>query len=39
MSLKEVSQIENYINYISVVSLEDFIFSDDEDISLMSTVG
>lgn len=38
MSLKEVSQIENYINYISVVSLEDFIFSDDEDISLMSTV-
>ncbi|MBV1819640.1 FliA/WhiG family RNA polymerase sigma factor [Clostridium cochlearium] len=38
MSLKEVSQIENYINYISVVSLENFIFSDDEDISLMSTV-
>ncbi|AVP54189.1 RNA polymerase sigma factor [Clostridium tetani] len=38
MSLKEVAQIENYINYISIVSLEDFIFSDEEDMSLMATV-
>lgn len=38
MSLKEVSKIENYINYISIASLEDFIFSDEEDMSLMATV-
>lgn len=38
ISLKEVSEIENNINYISVVSLEDMIFTDDDDISLGSTI-
>jgi len=38
MSLSEVGEIENYINYISVVSLEDLIFSEDDDISLMGTI-
>lgn len=38
MSLNEVSEIENYINYISVVSLEDLIFSEDDDMPLMGTV-
>lgn len=38
MSVEEVSKIENYVNYISVVSLEDLIFSEDDDMSLMGTV-
>lgn len=38
ISLEEVSQIENYINYISVISLEDLIFSEDDDIPLIGTV-
>lgn len=38
ISLREIIEIENYINYISVVSLEDLIFSDDDDISLMGTI-
>lgn len=38
MSLKEVSKIESYINYISIVSLENFIFSDEDDVSIMATV-
>lgn len=38
ISLKEVSNIESYINYISIASLEDFIFSDEEDMPLMATV-
>ncbi|ERI91265.1 RNA polymerase sigma factor, FliA/WhiG family [Clostridiales bacterium oral taxon 876 str. F0540] len=38
MSLEEVSEIESYINYISVASLEDIIFSDDDDMSLMGTI-
>lgn len=38
LNLQEVSDIENYINYISVVSLEDLIFSDDDDIPLMGTI-
>jgi RNA polymerase sigma factor for flagellar operon FliA len=38
MSLHEVSDIENYINYISVVSLEDLIFSDDDDMPLIGTI-
>lgn len=38
LSAEEVGEIENYINYISVVSLEDLIFSDDDDIALMGTV-
>lgn len=38
ITLKEMMEIENYINYISIVSLEDMIFSDDDDISLMGTI-
>lgn len=38
ISLKEMMEIENYINYISVVSLEDLIFSDEDDIPLIGTI-
>ncbi|MGG7176561.1 FliA/WhiG family RNA polymerase sigma factor [Clostridium paraputrificum] len=38
MSINEVGEIENYINYISVVSLEDIIFSDDEDMTVMGLI-
>lgn len=38
ISLSEVAEIENYINYISMVSLENVIFSDDEDINLMGVI-
>lgn len=38
ISLMEVGEIENYINYISIVSLEDIIFSDDEDMTVMGII-
>ena len=38
ISLKEMMEIENYINYISIVSLEDLIFSEEDDIPLMGTI-
>ncbi|EJO5346006.1 FliA/WhiG family RNA polymerase sigma factor [Clostridium botulinum] len=38
ISLKEVSQIENYINYISIVSLEDLIFSAEDEVPLIGTI-
>ncbi|AYD40668.1 FliA/WhiG family RNA polymerase sigma factor [Clostridium fermenticellae] len=38
ISLKDMVQIENYINYISIVSLEDLIFSEKDDIPLMRTI-
>jgi RNA polymerase sigma factor FliA len=38
IALNEVGEIENYINYISVVSLEDLIFSEDDDIPLIGTI-
>jgi len=38
ISIKEMMEIENYINYISVVSLEDLIFSEDDDIPLIGTI-
>ena len=38
ISLSEVAEIENYINYISMVSLENVILSDDEDINLMGII-
>lgn len=38
ISLDEVAEIENYINYISMVSLENVIFSDDEDVNLMGII-
>lgn len=38
IKIEEIGEIENYINYISVVSLEDMIFTDDDDIPLMGTI-
>lgn len=38
LSKSEIGEIENYINYISVVSLEDVIFSDGEDMTVMGII-
>ena len=38
ISTREVAEIENCINYISMVSLENVIFSDDEDMRLMGII-
>lgn len=38
VSLEEVGEIENFINYISVVSLEDLIFSEEDDMMLIGTI-
>ncbi|KYH35619.1 RNA polymerase sigma-D factor [Clostridium tepidiprofundi DSM 19306] len=37
-SIDNVSKIENYINYISIVSLEDLLMSKDDDRSLMNII-
>ena len=38
ITISEVADIENNINYISIVSLEDLIFSDDDDMPLSGTI-
>lgn len=38
MSLSEVGEIENYINYLSIVSLEELIYSEDDDMPLIGTI-
>lgn len=38
IQLKDVMEIEGYINYISVISLEDLIFSEDDDMPLIGTI-
>ena len=38
MTLFEVSEIENYINYMSIVSLETMIYSEDDDVSFIGLV-
>lgn len=38
IQLREVMEIEGYINYISVISLEDLIFSEDDDMPLIGTI-
>ncbi|MBE6051375.1 MAG: FliA/WhiG family RNA polymerase sigma factor [Clostridium sp.] len=38
LSIREIGEIENYINYISVVSLEDIIYSDGEDMTVMGVI-
>lgn len=38
ITIKQMIEIENYINYISVVSLENYIFSDDDEIPIMGTI-
>ena len=34
----EVSLVENYINYMSILSLESVIYSDDDDVTIMETL-
>ncbi len=38
ISVNEVAEIENYINYISMVSLENVVFSDDENVNLIGII-
>lgn len=38
ISISEVSEIEGYINYISLVSLEDILFSEDDEMPLMGMI-
>ncbi|MBU3111801.1 FliA/WhiG family RNA polymerase sigma factor [Clostridium lacusfryxellense] len=38
VTINDVADIESNINYISVVSLEDLIFSDDDDMPLSGTI-
>ncbi len=38
ITIDEVADIENNINYISVVSLEDLIFSDEDEMPLSGTI-
>jgi RNA polymerase sigma factor FliA len=38
IAVSEISEIEGYINYISLVSLEDILFSEDDDMPLMGMI-
>lgn len=38
VQVKDVIEVESYINYISVMSLEDLIFSEDDDMPLIGTI-
>ncbi|MHC1682512.1 MAG: FliA/WhiG family RNA polymerase sigma factor [Clostridiaceae bacterium] len=38
MTYNEVGEIENYINYLSLVSLEELIYSEDDDMPLIGTI-
>ena len=38
ISMKDIGEIEGYINYIAVLSLEDIIFSDDEDVTVKGMI-
>ena len=38
LNATEIREIENYINYICVVSMEDMIFSEDDDMPLGGTI-
>ncbi|MPM80276.1 RNA polymerase sigma-D factor [bioreactor metagenome] len=35
---EEVSQVEGYINYISMVSLDSLLFSEDDDVALLNSI-
>lgn len=37
-TLSEIMEVENYINYMSITSLENMIFSEDDDMPIMSTI-
>lgn len=38
ISENDVSQIENYINYMSIISLESVLYSDEDDVTIMDTI-
>ncbi|OPJ63260.1 FliA/WhiG family RNA polymerase sigma factor [Clostridium oryzae] len=38
MTIDDVAEIQNYINYISQVSLDNILFSEDDDIELMGSI-
>jgi len=38
ISLKELADIQGYVNYISMMSLETILFGDDEDMSLLNSI-
>ncbi|NLK24368.1 MAG: FliA/WhiG family RNA polymerase sigma factor [Clostridiales bacterium] len=38
VTVADVAEIENYINYISIVSLDDIIFSNDDDMNVMGVI-
>jgi len=38
VTMKDIAEIESFINYISVVSLEKLIFSDEDEIPLIYTI-
>ena len=38
LSINDIGEIENYINYISVVSVEDIVYSDGEDMTVMGII-
>lgn len=37
-TMSEVAEVENYINYMSVTSLESLIFSEDDDMPIITTI-
>jgi RNA polymerase sigma factor for flagellar operon FliA len=38
IGLKELTDIQGYVNYISMMSLETILFGDDEDMSLLNSI-
>ncbi len=38
INLKELTDIQGYVNYISMMSLETILFGDDEDMSLLNSI-
>ena len=38
ISLKELTDIQGYVNYISMMSLETILFGDDEEMSLLNSI-
>ncbi len=38
ISLKELGEVENYVNYISIVSLETLLFNDEDEVLLLNSI-
>lgn len=38
MTVSDIAEIENYINYMSVISLETIIYSEDDDVAFMGII-